>query len=372
MPAVDLLTFSSHEMAGFIHQLQWPRYRATQVLRWLYQSRLTAIEAMTDLSQSDRAQLAERATIGRLEPADIQTAPDGTKKFLFSLADGRSIESVVIPDEDRLTLCLSTQVGCTLDCAFCLTGRMGLVRNLLPHEIIGQALAVQRHLGAERPLTNMVLMGMGEPLANLDAVEEALRRLTNVTWGMGFSARRITLSTAGLASRIKRVAEMGVNLAVSLNATTNAQRDRLMPAANHAHSLDRVLDACRTYPLKPRRRLTFEYVLLKDENDSERDALRLVRLVRGIRCKINLIPFNEFPNSPFRRPSDDAVLRFQHILTTRGLDAFIRKSKGREILGACGQLRTPSESAPLLVPRSRRSRQQATLQPAASTTAAAS
>ena len=364
MSAVDLLTLSSHEMAGFIHQLDWPRYRASQVLRWLYQHRVTAIGAMTDLSKSDRARLAARATISRLEQADIQTAPDGTQKFLFSLVDGRSIESVVIPDEDRLTLCLSTQVGCTLDCAFCLTGRMGLLRNLMPHEITGQALAVQRSVEPERPLTNLVLMGMGEPLANLDAVEEALRRLTNTAWGMGFSPRRITLSTAGLASRIKRVAEMGVNLAVSLNATTNAQRDRLMPAANHAYSLETVLHACRTYPLKPRRRLTFEYVLLQGENDSERDAIRLAHLVRGIRCKINLIPFNEFPNSPFRRPSDAAVLRFQRVLTARGLDAFIRKSKGREILGACGQLSTPSEPAPLLVPRSSRSRKQASLQSA--------
>jgi len=183
-----------------------------------------------------------------------------------------------------------------------------------------------------------VLMGMGEPLANVDAVEEAVRRLTNQTWGVGFSPRRITLSTAGLSSRLKRVATMGVNLAVSLNATTNAQRNRLMPAVNKAYPLDTLMAACRTFPLKPHRRLTFEYVLLKDENDSPQDAARLVKLVRGLRCKINLIPFNEFPGGPFHRPSDEAILRFQAIVTRSGIDAFIRKSKGRDILGACGQL----------------------------------
>jgi 23S rRNA (adenine2503-C2)-methyltransferase len=191
-------------------------------------------------------------------------------------------------------------------------------------------------------------MGMGEPLANIDAVEEAVRRLTNQTWGVGFSPRRITLSTAGLSSRLKRVATMGVNLAVSLNATTNAQRNRLMPAVNKVYPLDTLMAACRAFPLKPHRRLTFEYVLLNGENDSAQDAARLVKLVRGLRCKINLIPFNEFPGSPFRRPSDEAVLRFQAVVTRSGIDAFIRKSKGRDILGACGQLGGLSGSAQLI------------------------
>jgi 23S rRNA (adenine2503-C2)-methyltransferase len=182
------------------------------------------------------------------------------------------------------------------------------------------------------------MMGMGEPLANLDAVEEAVRRLTDQTWGLGFSPRRITLSTAGLAGRMRRVAEMGVNLAVSLSATTNDQRDRLMPAVNKAYPLDTLMKACRTFPLKPRQRLTFEYVLLAGENDTEQDAIRLAYLVRGIRCKINLIPFNEVPGSPFHRPPDERVLRFQALLIRHGLDVFIRKSKGRDILGACGQL----------------------------------
>jgi 23S rRNA (adenine2503-C2)-methyltransferase len=338
MPApVDLLSLSFAEMGSFLAALEWPRYRTAQVFRWLYQRRVTEIDAMTDLSKRERAQLAQRAAICSLKATESRAAEDGTLKFTFSLADGASIETVVIPDQERLTLCLSTQVGCTLDCAFCLTGRMGFLRNLQPEEIVGQVLAVQRYLG-KRALTNLVLMGMGEPLANPEAVEESLRRITDRRWGVGFSPRRITLSTAGLAPRLNRVADLGINLAVSLNATTEAQRNRLMPAANHAYSLKTLLDACKRYPLQARQRLTFEYVLLKNENDSEDDALRLANLVRNIRCKINLIPFNEFPGSPFQRPSDDVILRFQSIVTGRGLDVFIRKSKGREVLGACGQL----------------------------------
>ena len=366
MPApVDLLTLSFAEMGSFLAALEWPRYRTAQVLRWLYQRRVTEVDAMTDLSKRERVQLAQRAAICSLNPTESRAAEDGTLKFIFSLTDGNSIETVVIPDQERLTLCLSTQVGCTLDCAFCLTGRMGFLRNLQPQEIVGQVLAVQQYLShsaisptrprpaktgpfSPGPLTNLVLMGMGEPLANPEAVEESIRRITDRRWGLGFSPRRITLSTAGLAPRLNRVADLGINLAVSLNATTEAQRNRLMPAANHAYSLKALLDACRKYPLKPRQRLTFEYVLLKNENDSEDDALRLAHLVRNIRCKINLIPFNEFPGSSFQRPSEDAILRFQSIVTRRGLDVFIRKSKGREVLGACGQL--GSLSPPLVRP----------------------
>jgi 23S rRNA (adenine2503-C2)-methyltransferase len=295
-------------------------------------------------------QLSEETCISALAPTEVLTSEDGTQKFIFHLEDGKAIESVLIPDDDRLTLCLSTQVGCTLDCAFCLTGRMGLLRNLKAHEIVGQVLAVQRKLPPDTRLTNLVLMGMGEPLANADAVEEAIRRLTNQAWGLGLSARRITLSTAGLASRLKRVATMGVNLAVSLNATTNEQRRRLMPAVDKAYPLQTLMKACRAFPLKPHRRLTFEYVLLRDENASEQDAARLVKLVRGLRCKVNLIPFNEFPGSPFRRPSDATILRFQSIVTRGGIDAYIRKSKGRDILGACGQLGTlaaPARAVPI-------------------------
>ena len=364
MPTIiDLTTLSADETADLVRDKGWPRFHTHQILRWLYQRRATDLAAMTDLSKTVRLQLSSEARISALAPTEVLTSEDGTQKFIFHLEDDKAIESVLIPDEERLTLCLSTQVGCTLDCTFCLTGRMGLLRNLKAHEIVGQVLAVQRHLshppapGApgrapSRPpeirLTNLVLMGMGEPLANADAVEEAVRRLTNQLWGVGLSPRRITLSTAGLASRLKRVSAMGVNLAISLNATTNEQRSRLMPAVSKAYPLQALMKACRAFPLKPHRRLTFEYVLLRGENDSEQDAARLVKLVRGMRCKVNLIPFNEFPGSPFRRPADGAVLRFQSIVTKGGIDAYIRKSKGRDILGACGQLGTLSEATPVI------------------------
>jgi len=347
--ARDLTALSADALAEFVQDRGWPRFHTHQILRWLYQHRVTDLDAMTDLSKMARIQLSTEARISALTPTNVLTSEDGTQKFIFHLEDGKAIESVVIPatspeGQHRLTLCLSTQVGCTLDCAFCLTGRMGLLRNLKAHEIVGQVLAVQRQMASDQRLTNLVLMGMGEPLANTDAVEDAIRRLTNQSWGLGFSPRRITLSTAGLASRLERVAAMGVNLAVSLNATTNEQRNRLMPAVNQAYPLQTLMNACRAFPLKPHRRLTFEYVLLKGENDSEQDAARLVRLVRGLHCKINLIPFNEFPGSPFRRPTDETILRFQTIVTGGGLEVYLRKSKGRDILGACGQLGTLAES----------------------------
>lgn len=338
MTRTNLLALDEPALARFVQELGWPKFRARQILRWLYQKRICDIERMTDLSKEERTRLATLATIGRIADCEVRRSSDGTRKFLLRLGDGLVVESVLIPDAGRLTLCLSTQVGCTLDCGFCLTGRMGLQRNLAAHEIVEQALAVLDRLEPGERVTNVVLMGMGEPLANFDAVAEAVRRLTNRRWGLGLSPRRITLSTAGLASRLQDVAELGINLAVSLNATTDAQRDRLMPAANRLHPLDRLLAACRAYPLPPHRRLTFEYVLLAGENDSEQDARRLARLLNGLRCKINLIPFNPFPDSPFRRPADGDILRFQSVLRQAGFDVLIRKSKGRDVLGACGQL----------------------------------
>ena len=334
----NLLALDEPALERFVKGLGWPKFRARQILRWLYQERVRDIERMTDLSKAERTHLAAIATIDRIADGEVRRSSDGTRKFLLRLADGLVIESVLIPDADRLTLCLSTQVGCTLDCGFCLTGQMGLKRNLAAHEIVEQALAVLDSLEPGERLTNVVLMGMGEPLANFEAVADAVARLTNQRWGLGIPARRITLSTAGLATRLREVARLGVNLAVSLNATTDAQRNRLMPAVNKLHPLNRLLAACRAYPLPPHRRLTFEYVLLAGENDSEQDARRLARLLNGIRCKVNLIPFNPFPGSPYRRPSDGDVLRFQSVLRQAGFDVLIRKSKGRDVLGACGQL----------------------------------
>ncbi len=334
----NLLAFSSQAMEEFVRSLGWPPYRARQILRWLYQNRTRDIQSMTDLSKQERTILSGCADIRRIEHVSVLVSDDGTKKFLFRLQDDRLLESVLIPNEGRLTLCVSTQIGCTLDCGFCLTGTMGLHRNLKAHEIVDQVLTVQDHLGTHETLTNLVFMGMGEPLANFEAVSDAISRLTNRTWGAGFSSRRITVSTAGLASRLKDVASLGVNLAISLNATTDEQRDQLMPTANRICSLRELIAACRDYPLPVRRRLTFEYVLLAGVNDSREDATRLAALVRGIRCKVNLIPFNEFPGSKFRRPSEEAILIFQSVLKRAGLAVFVRKSKGRDVLGACGQL----------------------------------
>ncbi len=349
-PRTNLLALDEPALERFVKDQGWPAFRARQILRWLYQERVREIARMTDLSKAERARLSDLAAIERSAECEVRRADDGTRKLLLRLEDGLVIESVLIPDADRLTLCLSTQVGCTLDCGFCLTGQMGLKRNLAAHEIIEQALAAQDRLEPGERLTNIVLMGMGEPLANFEAVAEAVARLTNTRWGFGISARRITLSTAGLASRLQEVAGLGVNLAVSLNATTDAQRTRLMPAVNRLHPLARLLAACRAYPLPPHRKLTFEYVLLAGENDTEPDAKRLTKLLNGIRCKVNLIPFNPFPGSPYRRPADGDVLRFQSVLRQAGFDVLIRKSKGRDVLGACGQLGelvTPTRRASL-------------------------
>ncbi len=334
----NLLALDEKWMGQLVQQFGWPRYRTGQILRWLYQRRAKDIDQMTDLGQSERIALASQATIQRAAGCTIFRSVDHTRKLILTLSDGLTVETVLIPDEDRLTLCVSTQVGCTLDCGFCLTGTMGLKRNLKPHEIMEQVLTAQDRLDPSERITNLVFMGMGEPLANMEALSESIRRLTNKPWGLGWSPRRITVSTAGLAARLKDIAPLGVNLAISLNATTDDQRANLMPAVNGIASLKTLLAACRRYPLPPTRRLTFEYVLLAGVNDHADDARRLAKLVRGIACKINLIPFNEFPGNPFRRPTERSISTFQAIVRQAGLDVFVRKSRGRDVLGACGQL----------------------------------
>ncbi|HEY6289758.1 MAG TPA: 23S rRNA (adenine(2503)-C(2))-methyltransferase RlmN [Nitrospiraceae bacterium] len=334
----NLLALDEEGMGRLVQQFGWPRYRTGQILRWLYQRRTQDIYQMTDLGQADRTALALQATIQRAARCTVFQSVDHTRKLVLTLNDGLTVETVLIPDEDRLTICVSTQVGCTLDCGFCLTGTMGLKRNLKPYEIMEQVLTAQDRLDPSERITNLVFMGMGEPLANMEALSEAIRRLTNKPWGLGWSPRRITVSTAGLAARLKDIAPLGVNLAISLNATTDDQRATLMPAVNGIASLKTLLAACRRYPLPPTRRLTFEYVLLAGVNDHADDARRLTKLVRGIACKINLIPFNEFPGSPFRRPSEGDISAFQAIVRQAGLDVFVRKSRGRDVLGACGQL----------------------------------
>jgi 23S rRNA (adenine2503-C2)-methyltransferase len=335
---INLLNLTEPDLAQVVRSENWPAYRTGQILRWLYQRRVRSIDEMTDLSRPQRQRLSKLATVGRSSHCTVLQSEDGTRKLLLTLGDGMTIETVLIPDEERLTLCVSTQVGCMLDCGFCLTGTMGLKRNLKVNEIVDQVLTAQDHLASGEGLTNLVFMGMGEPLANLDALETAITSLTNKSWGLGWSPRRITVSTAGLASRLKDVAALGVNLAISLNASTQEQRTALMPAVSRIASLRDLLGACRRVPLPPGRRLTFEYVLLAGVNDQAADAHRVVTLLKGIRSKVNLIPFNEFPGSRFRRPAEADVLRFQSMLRAAGLDAFVRKSRGRDVLGACGQL----------------------------------
>jgi len=343
---VNLLSLNAEELKEFVEGLGMRPYRAAQICRWVYVEGRDSFSGMTDISKSDRDKLNGSAEIRPPELVSRQISIDKAEKYLFGLQDGEKIESVLIPDEDRLTLCISSQAGCALGCRFCLTGAGGIRRNLLPHEITGQVLMASRLLaagqpagGVEQKLTNIVLMGMGEPLLNTDNVFEALRRLTSP--GMfNISPRRITLSTAGVVPGIKALGEsgLGVNLAVSVNAPNDEIRDRIMPI-NKKYPLRTLVKALKDYPLAPRRRITVEYVLLKGINDKVEHSTELGKFLRGLKCKINLIPFNEHEGSEFKRPDKEAVLAFQKRLQSINYTAFIRDSRGADILAACGQLR---------------------------------
>lgn len=336
MSKTNLKALSKQELEAFIHESGLPAFRSKQVLHWIYEKYAGSIQDITELAKDAREKLSEKAYIGNLEILERQISKDGTEKFLFGLEDGESIESVLIPDEDRLTLCISSQVGCAMGCRFCLTGTLGLKRQLEAYEIVDQVISVNRAI-APRRITNIVLMGMGEPLANLDNVAEALWRITGL---MNISPRRVTLSTSGLAPKILELSQKAplVNLAISLNATTDKVRSYIMPV-NKTYPLKVLLDACRKYPLPARKRITFEYVLLGDVNDSPEDAKRLITLLKGIPSKINLIPFNPYEGPEFRRPDEKTVLKFQDILIKGNMTALIRKSKGQDVLAACGQLK---------------------------------
>lgn len=331
------------------------KMRVSQLWGWLYQKGVSDTDLMTNLSKDFRAFLAENFRIARPEIVTRQVSVDGTRKYLLRIDGGHEVEAVYIPEEDRGTLCISSQVGCTLTCTFCHTGTQKLVRNLTPGEIVGQILVCRDDLGEwehagreaadKRLLSNIVLMGMGEPLYNTDNVRDAMKIAMDHE-GLSLSRRRITLSTSGVVPEIIRAGEeIGCMLAISFHATTDEVRDKLVPI-NKKWNIEALLDACRNYPkLSNSERITFEYVMLKGVNDSNADAKRLVKLISGIPAKINLIPFNPWPNAPYERSDWDRIEEFADIVNRAGYASPVRTPRGQDIMAACGQLKSATERA---------------------------
>ena len=341
---MDLKDFTQDELARWLTARGHKSFRAQQILKWVYHHRLTDVRQMSNVSLALREELAQHFGIARLDCRTHTTAADGTEKYLFSLADGRRIESVLIPSEHRRTLCISSQAGCAMGCQFCATARVRPGRDLTAGEIVSQIWEVEYRRPPHQAVTNVVFMGMGEPLANYAQVVKAVTILT-AAWGYHLSPRRVTVSTVGLVPQMQRLLhDTKVNLTISLSATTDAVRDTLMPI-NQRYPLAAVLEACRSFPLAPRNRITFAYTLLNGVNDAEADAKRLVALLHGIRAKVNLIPFNPFPGTAFSASPRNRLLRFRQILLDRGIHASIRESRGQDVQAACGQLAAPLEQA---------------------------
>ena len=341
---VDILDLSRAELEAWCVEHGVPSYRAAQIATWLYRQGVGDFAAMRNLPAAVRETLAAEFRVGLPAVAQVSRSTDGTRKLLLRLADGATIESVLIPDGERLTLCVSTQVGCAMGCGFCATATLGLGRHLRRGEIVGQLLVARAlvtselatHDGPER-ITNMVFMGMGEPLHNYAATVGAIETLT-ASWGVEFSHRRITVSTVGLLPEMQRLlADTQVNLAVSLTAIDQDVRRTIMPVSKKYPVTD-LLATCRALPLPRRKRITFEYVMLAGVNDAPAQARALAHALVGIRCKVNLIPFNPFPGAAFGRSDDVAVARFQDVLRNAGVHATIRESRGPDIAAACGQL----------------------------------
>jgi 23S rRNA (adenine2503-C2)-methyltransferase len=332
----DLAELELGEIEALFTERDLPAFHARQIFRWYWKRGVAAFPAMTDLGRDLRARLGEEFTFSTPSIVKRDISEDGTQKFVLRLHDGRQIESVFIPDTPAQTFCISTQVGCAMGCAFCLTGKMGLIRHLTAGEIAAQVAHLSHTL--QLPEFNVVLMGMGEPLHNYDATMKALR-IINDARGLGVGPKRVTLSTVGLVPMLDRLAqeELMPNLAVSLHATTEEQRTAIVPPTKK-YSLHDIIEACRRFPLSKRRRITFEYVLLEGVNDSLDDARRLAKLLAGIKAKVNLIPLNEAPGIPFNRPSDRRVDDFARTLADRDVTVSVRKSRGRDIRAACGQL----------------------------------
>jgi 23S rRNA (adenine2503-C2)-methyltransferase len=338
----ELIGFSRTDMLEFMTALGELPYRSRQVFQQIYRRRVTEFDEMTELPKTLRRILADQSVITRTRIENVFTSADGTRRYLLKLADGQEVESVFMPEERRDTICISSQVGCPLACDFCMTGVLGLKRNMTAGEILSQVVIVLNEVygrGTEPPhRTNIVMMGMGEPLLNYDAVMKSIRIMADGE-GLGIAAARVTLSTAGIVPRIKELGseEIRPRLAISLTAANDELRNRLFPI-NRKYPLVELMEACRSYPLGKRERLTFEYVMLDGVNDSDRDARELVRLLSGIAAKVNLIPHNPAPELPYSSSSMERIVAFQEVLTQSGLPSFIRKPRGQDISAACGQL----------------------------------
>lgn len=334
---IDYRCFTRSDLEIWARDLGLPAFRGRQLFSWLWRPGFRDFSQMTDFPKALREKVAQKGLLTKPELEAEQRSVDGTSKFAWRLPDDSVVESVLIPEQGRKTLCISSQVGCAMGCRFCHTARMGFRRQLIPSEIAGQALAVLERTGERERLRNLVFMGMGEPLANYGNVLKSVHILTD-DLGLNFSLRRITVSTCGLIPEILRLGrDTDVGLAVSLNAPDDKTRDQIMPV-NSRYPLPQLIEACRNYRLSRRRRITFEYILLAGVNDSIEQAVSLARLLKGIPLKINLIPFNESHDIPFRRPVNERVLAFQQVLKETGYTTIIRKSKGQDISAACGQL----------------------------------
>jgi 23S rRNA (adenine2503-C2)-methyltransferase len=352
---IDLLGLSRDDLRMALETAQLApkqaKLRAKQIFQWIYNRGVTDFAEMTDIAKDMRGWLDQRFVVSRPAVVEAQVSTDGTRKWLLRSDDGQDYEMVFIPDADRGTLCVSSQVGCTLNCRFCFTGTMKLVRNLTPGEIVGQVMLARDALGEwpsqpeGRMLTNIVMMGMGEPLYNFDNVRDALKLVMDGD-GLALSKRRITLSTSGVIPMMERAGEeIGVNLAVSLHAVTKEVRDELVPL-NRKYGLEELLQACADYPnANNARRITFEYVMIKDKNDSDDDARELVRLIKKYKlpAKVNLIPFNPWPGTDYECSDPERIRRFSNIVFEGGISAPVRTPRGRDIMAACGQLKSASE-----------------------------
>ncbi len=340
-----LKSYTKDELIEILAKMGEPRFRATQLFKWIYQKGIADFSKMTDISKISQRKFDAFFTPQSLSIEQTEISRDGTTKYLFRLQDGNAVEGVLIPDPPRLTLCVSTQVGCRMGCAFCKTARMGWIRHLNTDEIVDQVCQVSAKIKPKQKITNIVFMGMGEPLDNLDNTLKAIEILGS-TDGFQFSHRRLTVSTCGLVDKMKRIGDASkrFRLAVSLNAADDDTRSLLMPI-NNRFPIASLLNACWEISLRNRERITFEYVLLKGINDRPKDAFQLVNLMKGHKAKINLIPFNETEGIPFKRPDDATILTFQKILLDSYLTAIIRSSRGDDISAACGQLATVHSSS---------------------------